>query len=68
MKKFMNLPFGDGFKQVEITDNYTWQIVEVHYDGEEKAYRAVKLDEANAIKFEKIFKTKEQAEEFVAKQ
>ena len=68
MKKFMNLPFEGGLKQVELVDNYTWQIVEVHYDGQEKAYRAVKLDEANAIKFERIFKTKEQAEDFVAKQ
>ncbi len=64
----MNLPFGDGLKQVEITDDYTWQVVEVHYHGEEKAYRAVKLDESKAIKFERIFKTRKQAEEFVAKQ
>jgi len=68
MKKFMNLPFGDGFKQVEITDNCTWQVVEIHYEGEDKGYRAVKLDEQKVIKFERVFKTREQAEEFVAKQ
>jgi len=68
MKKFMNLPFGDGFKQVEITDNSTWQVVEIHYEGEDKGYRAVKFDEQNVIKFERVFKTREQAEEFIAKQ
>jgi len=64
----MNLPFGDGFKQVEITDNSTWQVVEIHYEGEDKGYRAVKFDEQNVIKFERVFKTREQAEEFIAKQ
>lgn len=64
----MNLPFDGGLKQVELVDNYTWQIVEIHYEGEDKGYRAVKLDEQNVIKFERVFKTREQAEEFVAKQ
>ena len=68
MKKFMNLPFGDGFKQVEITDNHSWEIVEVHYDGENKKYRAVKFDDSRVIKVERLFLTREQAQEDIEKQ
>ena len=53
--------------EIENTET-TWQIVEIHYEGEDKAYRAVKYDSNKIIKFERVFKTKEQAEAYVAKQ
>jgi len=67
MKKFMNLPFGDEIKSVEIID-YRWEIVTVHFDSEDVRYRAIKLDDNNTIISESTFNTKEKAQAFIDKQ
>ena len=46
----------------------TWKVVEVHYDGTRKQYRAVKLDNNGIIKAEQLFSTKERAEAHIAEQ
>ena len=68
MKKFMNLPFGDEIKSVEIID-YRWEIVTVHFDESTGIqYRAVKLDDNGVVKAEQLFHTKEKAQAFIDKQ
>ena len=67
MKKFMNLPFGDEIKSVEIVD-YRWEIVTVHFDNEDVRYRAIKLDDNKTIISESTFNTKEKAQAFIDKQ
>ena len=36
--------------EIENTD-FSWEIVEVHFDGEKKQYRAVKYDSNKIVKF-----------------
>lgn len=67
MKKFMNLPFGDEIKSVEIID-YRWEIVTVHFDNEDVRYRAIKLDDNKTIISESTFNTREKAQAFIDKQ
>tara|TARA_B100000963_G_C22158700_1_gene464986 strand:- start:102 stop:305 length:204 start_codon:yes stop_codon:yes gene_type:complete len=67
MKKYMINPITGEQTEIENTD-FSWEIVEVHFDGEKKQYRAVKYDSNKVVKFERLYPTKEQAEAYVAEQ
>jgi len=52
MKKYMINPITGEQTEIENTD-FSWEIVEVHFDGEKKQYRAVKYD-SNKLKLSSI--------------
>jgi len=69
MKKFMNLPFEGGLKQVELVNNTeAWEVVEVHYSVSSKRFRAVCFGKDKVIIKERLFNNRVEAEIYIGKQ
>jgi len=67
MKKYMINPITGEETILEDTDP-KWEVVEVHYSGEDKKYRAVQYDTTKVVIAERTFNTKEMAEAYIAQQ
>ena len=67
MKKYMINPITGEETILEDTDP-KWDIVEVHYDGEDRKYRAVQYNPSKVIIAERTFSTKRAAQEYIEKQ
>ena len=67
MKKYIINPITGEETILEDTDP-TWDVVEIHYSGEDKKYRAVQYNTTKAIIAERTFNTKEMAEAYISQQ
>ena len=41
-----------------------WEIVKVHFEGDQKKYRVMSFDEANVVRYERLFDTMFDAQEY----
>tara|TARA_B100000497_G_C7507442_1_gene309346 strand:- start:106 stop:264 length:159 start_codon:yes stop_codon:yes gene_type:complete len=44
-----------------------WEVVETHFEGDKKIYRAVKYNDSNVVVTERTFKAKIDAENYINK-
>lgn len=44
-----------------------WEVVETHFEGDKKIYRAVKYNDSNVVVTERSFNTREDAKNYINK-